>query len=198
LELAAIQAGTEAQKEPFDEWTIFEGRLPVIHKYITYIMQDYFKVITLYVRWYGQTTMTFVGRKNDVEIAKEVYNRLITVFDYLWKQYKTVHRLTNREKASYMFGLKTGLDSKLFEQQNKTKKETIQSLPEPIRADCGEKLELAIVTEQQNLQKALVKMHPKLGKGRGHNYGFISRRDVYSDGQAAGRNINTSASLALN
>lgn len=192
LELSAITEEKEIDKEPFAKDVVSEGgKLPTIHKYIVWIMQNHFKIRVVYFKWNRKTRLTFIGRTNDIEIAKEVYNRLLKTFDWLWKNYKKENNLRNDCKASYMFGLKEGLDGKLQEEKEKTIKEKIYELPVSIQESVGKKLELAIVTEEKQLQKAVGDFYPNLNKGTAHNYGNLNRRDVYSDGVRAGRNINT-------
>jgi hypothetical protein len=189
LELIAIQENREAEKLPFEQCNIMTGRLPVIHKYITDIIQTYFHVKIIYSnKGNRQTQLVFVGRKDKTQIAKEVYNQLITVFDYLWKQYKTKYSYTNREKASYLFGLSQGFSSKMAEQEQTSKREAVLKLPDSIQSECEKKLEIVLVNEKAELNNAVADFYPKLGVKR-MTITRITRRDVYQDGYNDGQNI---------
>ena len=190
LELAAI-AGEEVEKTPFTEEIISEeGRLPVAHKFIVHIVQNYFRVTCIYCTYDRNTKISFVGRKADIGVAREVYHQLLESFDYLWKQYKATNNLGNNMKAAYMIGLQRGVSSKLEHAEKNTFQERLLEIPEDIRAGTSEKLQLAIINEKEELKNAVASIYTKLGKRR---LGGVSGRidhDVINDGFRHGREIN--------
>lgn len=190
LEIAAIQGIDTEEKQPFGEEEIFNGKIPVINKYVIHIIQDFFKVRAVYFTANRKTRITFFGRMNDIEIAKEVYCKLIQTFDWLWKNYKAKHNYKNNVKASYLFGLKSGLVAKLTQEKQNTFKNKILELPNEIRESTEKSLSLAIVNEEQLLEKKKSLFYGKLGKKRS-SYINITRGDVYSDGVRDGQSINT-------
>lgn len=196
LEMAAI-LGEDVEREPFDEQDVAKvGRLPVIHKYIVHLIQEFFKVSVIYSYGYRGTTISFIGRRNDIVIAKGVYEQLLTTFDWLWKNYKKQNDLPNSMKGSYMFGLKDGLWSKLNDARKETFQNKILELPEEIRDSSKGKLELALIDEKKQLRNEVTNRHPRL-RTHSHNYSGGHRADVYGDGVRAGRSINTNNSLSL-
>lgn len=196
IEMAAI-AGEKVEKEPFAKEKVGEyGRIPVIHKYLAHILQNHFKVRIVYNGWRGMRRINFVGRQNDIAVAKEVHDRLINVFDWLWKNYKKERGLSTHFKGSYMYGLYQGLNQKLHEQSQESIKERILELPEEIQSSTQEKLQLAIISEEKELFNALYEKYPHLRKGGRTNYNVRSN-STYSDGVKDGRNINTNKQFAL-
>jgi hypothetical protein len=191
LELATIQnESVVEEKQPFEEGEVYHGKLPTISKWVLPIIVNHFQVKDVYHTRNRKTKLSFVGRKDKVEIAKDVYDRLLKTYDWLWKNYKAENGLDNRCKGSYLYGLYTGLNEKMKEEKEKTIRETIERLPEPIRGSVGNKLELAIITEGEELENALSKRYPSLGIRR-TQYKTGNRADVFQDGKRAGRNINT-------
>lgn len=141
--------------------------------------------------------MNFVGRKNDIEVAKEVYSRLASTFEYLWKNYKRETGSHNDLKKSYMYGLKTGFSAKLREQEEESKRDAVKALPETLQEGAEGKLQLAIINEAKELNNALVTFYPRLGKGIGMNYGNVFMGSAYNAGVRDGRSINARQQEAL-
>lgn len=196
LELIAIQENREAEKLPFEKLNVSYGRLPVIHKYTVRIIQTYFHAKMVYFTVDRKSRVVFVGRKDKVEIAKEVYNQLLLAFDYLWKNYKARYNLKNKDKASYLYGLEQGFISKLEEQEEENKREAIMKLPVDIQEKSSEKLEIVLVNEKQALLDAFNGFYPSC-RTRSACSINITRRDVYEDGYRDGKNINIDKSKAL-
>ena len=197
LEMAAIM-GQEVEKEPFAQEKIVEyTRTPVVHRWTVHLLQDFFKVRIIYNNRPRSKTMNFIGRKNDIEVAREVYDRLMKTFDYLWKNYKKEKGLSVKLKGSYVYGLSQGLREKLAATHQESIRRKIAELPEPIRGSSEGKLQLALVEERKLLEDKVGYYYPKLRKGGRDNYQINFRSNAYSDGVRDGRGINTGSTLSL-
>lgn len=66
----------------------------------------------------GMTTISFIGREENVEIAKYTYDFLVRTFKDTWKAHKKENK--NAHKQSFYYGLYKGLQESLEAQRKKT------------------------------------------------------------------------------
>lgn len=67
--------------------------------------------------------LTFVGSKENVEIAEYVYHFLMMEFKFLWKAYKIESRSNERSRQSYYLGLFNGLQEQLTVRRKEVERE---------------------------------------------------------------------------
>lgn len=94
------------------------ARLSVTHSYVSSILKQFFevKVITGGNRASGRK-IWFVGKQENIDFAKFLYNYLENTFFKLWYSYYEKNRHAKNARESYFLGLWQGLTAKLNEAQ---------------------------------------------------------------------------------
>lgn len=100
-------------------------------KYVTNIIKVHF-FVEAFDRYLPQNhpkskvrrrQLTFVGIKENVEVAEGVYHFLVREFRLLWKIYKVEHRASERMRQSYYLGLFNGIHEQLRQRRREIEKE---------------------------------------------------------------------------
>ena len=165
------------------------SRLPVTYGYVTDILISFFnvKILTTGNRSHGRG-LVYIGRKDDVEFAKYLYEYLNNTFMLLWKEYykKNPHLSVKVARTSYFRGLWKGLSDKL--RAAKAAAETV------IEANTKEGYELMLVDHEKALQAAMVNFYPDLKKAPKAQKKQIDVT-VFRDGLSKGGDINVHSGL---
>lgn len=153
------------------------GRERMAHEltYVRWILKHFFQVRTIYSLAVKSRTgelikpsrLSFVGTKENVEIAEYVFIYLSAIFRANWKRYAKAKGLKTSSRASYYDGLYAGLYAKM-----QAAKESVQ-----------ESLALVLVEDPK-----LNEFYGTLGVGKASKSVAIRRdasaeRDGYQDGQ---------------
>jgi hypothetical protein len=119
IDINSIDPNDESKREPITHLeTVGLSRMQIERKYAAMIIDRFFKVKAFGNKKYGATaswrvktewTITFVGTKTNIEIAKYVYNFLVKHFQREWNTKRG--RLRNRQ--AFMYGMYQGLFIKL-------------------------------------------------------------------------------------
>lgn len=151
-------------------------RQPVEQKFVSQILRDHFFVRTIINK--GTWELLFIGRPENVEVAKYVRDFLIRAFKDLYTiEAKKQGWTYGRNRNAFYLGVYKGLDEKLRAQKEaRITKETGAAL---------------IVTD-----KALTAfIHSELGKVRDHNPRIAGDREAVETGREHGRNLNIARGL---
>jgi len=189
LDINEIQIKDTTKQEPIENIKVFEfRRQPVIWKFIEFILQDYFDIRVIY----SGNNVKFIGKPSKVEHAKLIAEYLLVIFDTLWKNYKKENNLTNKDKYSYMSGLKSGIESRLIENKKKVIDEkAIECSHIAPKEELVEKYNLILLNESKKIDAAVFEFYPKL-RTKTHRVNALYDINVASDGYNNGRNINLS------
>ena len=104
------------------------GKAAVERKYILPILQKYFFVKAMNIQQRGNANFFLIGTKENVEIAKYVYDYLKVVFYVLFKLYALEQKKngianTTIYKQSFYAGLRNGLMDKLAKERTSVENE---------------------------------------------------------------------------
>lgn len=139
----------------------FGKRLPTVNNYVCNILSQFFNVrlITSGGRTNGRR-LIFVGKRDDINTAKYIYNWLSETMVRCWHNYYSKNSFTVQlsHKQSYLFGFYNGLKEKLT--QNKLKVESDRLHSESDR----NKYALATVNVQQKMQEFIDNEFDNLSK----------------------------------
>lgn len=139
----------------------YDGRIPTEFYYINGILIEFFNIDTVkdYRKKERTDTITkngwrrakrsdgvvwFIGKQEDIEIAKVIYNQLYYQYKQLWDQYRKRTGAETANKRNYYQGLMVGMFQRLKDQ-----KKTIEN-----------ELALVIVKDPE-IKKATEKFFPK-------------------------------------
>lgn len=115
------------QESDYTEFSLEQrGRVASETKWVLNILKDHFFVQPFYRRSkvFGQTHIILFGDETNVEVAKYIYDFLMTKFYDLWREYKFNHAADTMHKQSYYAGLYQGLDEQLKSRLAKVQTET--------------------------------------------------------------------------
>ena len=104
----------------------YEVRVPTEWNFIRQILITFFNVNTMEDRHAlgrGRSITHFIGKKEDIEIAKFVYAQLNFQFKSIWDNKKSVYRLKTTDKRGYYLGLMAGLMTRLHSETKKIESE---------------------------------------------------------------------------
>lgn len=194
VDIAVVEAqlGQTQQREEFVDTKVEMGqRFPVCFKFVAWLMRDAFNVDIVYSGGrYGGRRVTFLGRKSDVEMAVYASEFLLAEFERRWKYYKKSHNLDNRAKNAYLYGMYEGFRDKAKQEKETQKVAAVEHESPEVR----EKFGLVLVTEEAQRKQFVGQKFPNLRKGKTYSLN-LSRKDVISDGRAAGATINVNRPL---
>jgi Protein of unknown function (DUF2786) len=200
IEMSTLDAFSDSKPkhEPITKDSIQLGkRLPTVQHNVARILRDYFNVRILYSggRWGGRS-VTFIGRKTDIELAQYLNSHLTNEFVRLWHKYYTeneVKGVTLKDKPGFVLGLEQGLSQKLDESQKHTEQESFTACP----VDKVEKIKacyaVACINLKKNIDDKVAEFYPHLRKATVsrniHNYNSIGA------GRALGKTISVNRPL---
>lgn len=194
IDIAVVEAqlGQAQQREEFVDSEVELGkRLPVLQKFISWLLKPSFNVDIVYSGGrYGGRKITFLGRKSDVEMAIYANEFLAGEFERRWKYYKQSRGLDNRSKNAYLYGMYEGFRDKAKQEKETQKAAAVEGQAPEVR----EKFGLVLVTEETQRKQFVTQKFPNLKKGKTHRFD-LSRSDIVSDGRAAGATINVNRPL---
>jgi hypothetical protein len=145
------------------------ARLPAANKYITWILEKFFRVQVIRITSWGKyevkgtmqegpvKRLQFFGRKTNVQIAIYVYNFLRNEFAILWHDYKRRMQAPMSSRNSFYYGLHAGLHKKLLETMGEVEVETAKQLEAK-----GTSMALVLVGEQEKVTEEVKKAHPRI------------------------------------
>lgn len=97
----------------------YSKRMPTEWPYIHGILSEFFNIDT--VRSFNasknETIVWFIGKQDDIEIARVIYNQLYFQYKYLWEKYRQRTGAVTTDKRNYYQGLMMGLYRRLREQK---------------------------------------------------------------------------------
>ncbi len=205
IDLASIQVFENKKSEaPIvkSEALNLGQRKAVCQKFISWILQDYFKVKIIYhgCRAHGYI-LIFVGRTTDIQIATYIQGFLKQEFMRLWHNYREQNpTVQTKDRNSFFYGLYKGLDAKLSEQEKQTEKEVFVGMRFTEGTEKTEQIQscyaLAKVNFKEELDKKLSEFYPKLGKAAPHARLNNNNESARQAGFKQGQNINLRMGLA--
>ena len=188
IELSQVSRNNRPKSEMKKE-DVSKGsaRLSVTHTYVSSILRTFFeiKVITGGNRATGRK-IWFVGKQENIDFAKFLYNYLENTFFKLWYAYYEKNKHAKNARESYFLGLWQGLTAKL----NEAKAKIEQALQEQIRTNYA----LMLVDNQTVLENALVEFFPTLVTHKAKSI-TIKNSAALNDGIEKGKQINIHAGL---
>lgn len=118
----------------------YESRTPTEFHYIFGILEEFFNVSTVKgfrkAEYTGTVTKNgwsrrkgtdgvvwFVGKQENIDIAKVIYNQLYFQYKYLWEKYRQRTDAETKDKRNYYQGLMVGLFKRLREEKSKIENE---------------------------------------------------------------------------
>ena len=144
--------------------------------YTLSIIQDHFFVKVVFTHDRDRETLeafkkvVFIGRRENVDIAKMLYFELRHTYRFLWSNYKFVNKCPMSSKPSFYAGLTEGLDQKIRHEKSL------------VEAERG-----LVLVKDSDLENHFNKLFPGLGSKSAPSIGDWS---AYGSGQQEGRNIN--------
>ena len=188
LDMSQLQVTAEQDiKEEFTKEFIEDrGKKSCIAIYIFDILKKHFKVTTVTARSYKSTEIYFIGRKDDVQSAKYIYNFLDVTFNRLWKEYKKQNNLPTRYKLTYMNGLWKGLLQKLDEIEREALSKN--------NIDSQNKYAVIVKNEMVLRDEFMNNLFNNIKKTT-TRHNLRGDDETYNAGIASGRNININKGL---
>jgi Protein of unknown function (DUF2786) len=175
---------TEKDKEAFAKEIIAEGsRVPVLYKFVAPILVRFFEIRCIKSTRNRDSFIFFVGRKNNLDEGKFIYNFLIFTFYKLWKE----TGLPAHQKLSFCKGLQDGLWGKLAEAERTTL--AAQEM------DIQNKFALMVKDESEALKNALSTLFRVKVKFQKPKKTMVNS-STYQNGVERGRGIEINKSLA--
>jgi len=203
VDLAAIQVfENKKSEEPIvkGEEISLGKRASVCQSFINQILRNHFKVKIIYSgsRYYGKT-LILIGSKSDIEIATYVNGFLNTEFMRLWQRYHKLYQGSQvKDRNSYFWGLKEGLEAKLTEGEKESKESAFETLSQTHSQEEVERVKnqfaLTVTTHEERLDEATGKFFPRLRTIRSttrYSHSGVAR----SAGFTAGKNISLSRGI---
>lgn len=151
IDISTVQLTSAEQKkeEMVNQETMSGNRLPVCQKWISWILQDHFKVNIIYGgSRYGGRIVYLLGRKSDVEFAKYVQDFLREHMMRSWKYYQQTNNSSTRFRATYFSGFHRGLSQKLDDAKKAQREESFSNVPEANRAEVESRYGLVVISEK--------------------------------------------------
>lgn len=164
-------------------------RRPPSHKWITSILIDHFDVRIVYQHL--SSTIWITGRQSSVQFAIYAYSFLKNTFNRLWVAYKQESGAPSSSRNSFFYGIWLGLDQKLREEGEKSKKEAIEKIADvSVRNRVTDQYQITLVKEEELLEQAYAGFHPVLRKPKAFNYGQVRDDESRFHGYRRGMEIN--------
>lgn len=203
VDLATIDTteGETIRKEDFDSTTFYETNHKLIW-FILWLLQNHFRVRA--VVWQGEGRVELVGRKSDVVFGQYLFGWLRDRFLSEWRRELKKDPTPGRRRSAnaFFYGMYRGLSEKLNAAKKEAEESRINEVAhqriKPILAgdqvaavdavhlscafetDIRDKYQLALVKDEDELEKEYRRLHPRLGN--------VSMRVNYSNvSVAAGR-----------
>jgi hypothetical protein len=179
------------------------AKLPMSHKFISMILQRYFKVSLIeHTKWGDYTdkgvtkqgcrkSIEIFGRQTNVSIAIYVYGFLHREFTERWHEHRKNHFAPMSSRGDFFYGVFIGLNAKLRSTMGEVEKEMQQQLE---AHQAGKSLQLMIVSEKERHDQALKEAHPRL-KYVHHAMPELNDYDALRDGREQGRKIEIKTAL---
>jgi hypothetical protein len=181
IELSRVDISQRHQSE-FTKIILHKGgKMLSMQKFVIPILGRFFKVKAIRACANRSSIIFLVGRADDIETARYVYNYLMTTFTELWKKRQANGNLNVKLKLSYCMGLRDGLWRAL--------KNVEQGVP----IDAQEKYSLMVVQEKEALSKALSTFFKKVTTPGKKKVKVDS--NLYQQGVAKGKEININSAL---
>lgn len=202
LDLASINIHEKQKEEPIVKGESIGGdtkRISTCQKYISWLIQDYFNVKIIYHGGrYSGRTMTFVGKRADIEMAIYINNYLNEEMPRLWKKYYSSNSdIKISDKQSYLYGIYQGLSAKISESKKNTETEKFESIKITKGVNELERVKecyaLTIKSTKEKLEEKVAEFYPHLRSNTTRIN--VSSYNAVNDGKTAGRNISLSRSL---
>jgi len=131
------------------------------------------------------TVLFWIGTREDVQMARYVYEFLMVEFPRLWKMHQRAEGLAVNSRGDYFYGLYRGLSQKL-----KKNKDRILAQEQAARGHAAmNSYALAVRNKDVALAKAMRKLHPNT-RSSGTSRVSIRNHSVVASGEQAGRQIN--------
>jgi hypothetical protein len=199
IDLAIVQARgeTEAEKLEMVEETAFSGkRLPSLQKYASWLLNKHFNVTVIYSggRYFGRS-VNILGDKKDVEFAKFVNEFVQDDFQRRWDYYKKTNNLSVRMKATFMYNLWRGLDTKLADAKKAAETAKFETLPVEQRKETEVRYGLVVSDKKAAVKTFVNQKYPRLSNTKTTITNF-SNSTVAKDGYSIGQSINISRPIS--
>lgn len=193
IDLTTVGVVQEEEMVNDDETAIEGSRKPVELKFLAWLLQKYFKVdIIWHTTWRGGQrviTVSFVGRKSDVALAKWLHSYLLAEMRRRWRDARLSEGFTLSAKNSFLYGMYLGMCVKLDAERSALEAEKFSPAP-----DLKARYTLAVVDETKKRKQAVSKFHGSIRVVR--STVRTSNGSAMSSGQAAGRNVSFARPLA--
>ncbi len=137
------------------------ARLPTCHKFITWILTNYFAVRIIEITAWGtyedkgvtksgkRKSLSIIGRQTNVQIAIYVYGFLHREFMDLWHKHKKETGASMSSRNSFFFGLYAGLNEKMELEKGLSEIEAQAKLS---HANHGKSYEMVLVGEKEKVE----------------------------------------------
>ncbi len=200
FQLDIAKLGEIQNDVPLTEEDISLGkRRPIAQNLINWILGRHFDVRVIYwgSRLHGRS-MSLMGSKNDIEMAKFVNSFLRETFMARWHKYKMGNVCALDLRNSFLYGLAKGLDEKLTQARIATEKTVLEEIKSTDGAQKSiqtlQNFSLMVISKKELLDIEFAKRYPKAKKMPGSRRMY--RNDIIEDGKVEGRTITISRPLA--
>lgn len=207
VELASVKAWSDERDNgdtsPIGRQARIHHKRSMAHRYIGWIVRGHFGVDLVY----SGRTVYFIGSKNDIDFAKYVWDFLELEFRRLFNVYCDENRLPSndrRARASYYYGLYSGLSGKLKAEKERQTQSAVASVAMQTgktSADVGNAYALAIRKNEIAVQSAVKSFFPRLRHSTSRvsvgNYGAMDAGKRDGARISVSRPLGGSASAAM-
>lgn len=180
--------GVEASTADYERDTLpGGGRATVEEKFILPLLTAHFFVKIVKSRRTGATVHHILGRSENVEVAKYVFDFLNSSFRQLWLNYKQATNCGTASKQSFYLGLYGGLNTQLSNARKNVESETGLVVVEDDPALA--RFMQAAFNNLKHEKRGKVKLRDREAQNAGHEAGknLKIRRGLDSAGQNSGR-----------
>lgn len=202
VELASVKAWSDERDNvdtsPIGRQARTHHKRSMAHRYIGWIVRGHFGVDLVY----SGRTVWFIGSKSDIDFARYVWDFLELEFRRLFNQYCEHERLPSndrRARASYYYGLYSGLNEKLRSEKARQTESAVASVAMQTgktSADVGQSYALAIRKNEIAVQNAVKAFFPRLRHSTTRV--SIGNSGAMSAGQRDGARISVSRPIGGN
>ena len=201
IDLAAIELFKDTKAEPIDKNEVSSGnRFSVCQKFCNWILVNHFNVrVILTGSRYSGRSITLVGKKTDLEIAKYVNGFLNQEFMRLWHKYRAETNVRTQERGSFLYGCYRGLDEKLLETKRAAEQDELGKVAAKMDKQIEEvksKYALMVISQGDRLKEATNKFFPKLTHSR--TTIRVGSSSSLEAGRIVGRNISLNRAISSN
>jgi len=199
LDLSSIDIHDKQKPEPIVKGDSIQlgKREPTCGKYIQWILTTHFnvRIIRSGGRYFGRS-MTFIGRKQDIELSKYVWDFLNAELPRLWHRYYAQNpEVGIQGKQSFLFGCYQGINSKLTETKKTTEEERFNSIPSLEELEkVKNNYSLMVVSHKNQLENAVMDYYPNLRKATNIRIN-LNCDNARSEGFKVGKNVNLNKPL---